>query len=182
MHRAILLSPRAEVLGASVLGMARGLESQGLDWARVLDLLHQVGIVDPQADSWYSVTRLLAFLAAVERAHGREALRAVGRAIPDTARFAPDLDTLERALRTLDVAYQVNHRGGPIGRYRYQAKGPGQGEMHCENPYPCDFDGGLLERLVARYAVAGPALGVTHRPGPLCRRLGAPACVFDLRW
>lgn len=182
MHRAILLSPRAEVCGRSLRGMARSLEALGVPWAEIQDLLGQAGILDPREDEWYPVNRLLAFLSTVERMYGREALRNAGRAIPDTAQFAPDLDTLERALRTLDIAYQVNHRGGPIGRYRYEQKGPGQGEMLCENPYPCDLDLGILERLVERFAGEGPAVGVSHRPGRECRRLGAVACVFDLRW
>jgi len=89
---------------------------------------------------------------------------------------------MERALRLLDVAYQVNHRGGPIGRYHLRRFKPGEAEMCCENPYPCDLDLGILERLVERFGTGGSEAGVTHRPGIECRREGATACVFDLRW
>jgi hypothetical protein len=136
--------------------------------------LHQL-----QPEGWYQVSRSLAFLAAVERAHGREAVHAMGLAVPDTSKFPPELDSIERALRLLDVAYQVNHRGGPIGRYHHVSQGPGRAEMRCENPYPCDLDHGILTRLVGRFG--GEQSEVSHRPGA-CRREGAPSCVFDLRW
>lgn len=175
-------SPRAEVWGASLLGVARGLEGTGVPWTQVLSLLSESGIQEPVAEGWYGLASYMAFLAQVEARHGREALRAMGRAIPDTSRFPPELDSLGRALRLLDVAYQVNHRGGVIGSYQVRQLDPGWAEMRCENPYPCDLDFGILERLVERFHGGDPQAGVVHRPGPQCRRLGARACLFDLRW
>lgn len=166
----------------SLLGVARGLEGTGVPWSQVLDLLGQAGIREPVAEGWYGLEPYMAFLAQVDALHGREALQAMGRAIPDTSRFPPELDSLERALRLLDVAYQVNHRGGPIGRYQVRLLEPGRAEMLCETPYPCDLELGILERLVERFDRGDPQTGVLHRPGPLCRRLGARGCLFDLRW
>jgi len=172
--------PHAEVWGGAVLGVANALAASGVPWRDVVHLLEQVGIELPRAEAWYSLEKNLAFHAAVEQGHGREAVRAMGRAIPDTARFAPDMDTLDRALRVLDVAYQVNHRGTGIGGYYCSLHLPGRAELVCENPYPCDLDRGILERLAEQHG--GPLAQVSHRPGPACRRLGARACVFDLRW
>lgn len=176
------LISRCQVWGGSLLGVAQGLEGAGVPWEQVLGLLASVGIQQPEAGGWYSLSGYLAFLAEVEAGHGRAALRAMGRAVPDTSRFPPDLENMERALRLLDVAYQVNHRGGPIGRYHLRVFEPGRAVMACENPYPCDLDQGILERLVEHLGGTCPDAGVTHRPGPECRRQGAKACVFDLRW
>jgi hypothetical protein len=180
--RGFPLTSRCEVWGGSLLGVAHGLEGVGVPWDQVLGLLAAAGIQQLEAEGWYSLESYLAFLAKVGAAHGREALRAMGRAIPDTSRFPPELEDVERALRLLDVAYQVNHRGGPIGRYHLRHIEPGRAEMCCENPYPCDLDLGILERLVERFGQGGAKRGVLHRPGPECRRRGAQSCIFDLRW
>jgi len=181
VHPIPIYSPRAEISGLCLLGMARGLEGFGLPMARVLALLEEQGIQAPTAQGWHGLEPYLAFLEDVRGQFGPEALRAMGRAIPDTSRFPPELDSLERALRLLDVAYQVNHRGGPIGRYQARFREGRRAEVICENPYPCELDQGILERLVARYGGAEEA-EVIHRPGPECRRLGGRACRFDLRW
>ncbi len=172
--------PQAEVWGGAVLGVAEGLAAHGIPWQSVLELLGEAGIGLPRAEAWVPLAANLAFHAAVERAHGRPALRVMGRAIPDTARFAPDMDTLDRALRVLEVAYQVNHRGKGLGGYYCTFERPEHAEVVCENPYPCDMDWGILERLAEQYGGSGAM--VSHRPGADCRRLGAKACVFDLRW
>jgi hypothetical protein len=182
MLRTSSTPPRAEVWGGSLLGVARGLEAFGVPWPQVLHLLDRSGIRQPQAEAWYALPAYLAFMADVEEAHGRAALLAMGRAIPDTSRFPPELDALERALGLLDVAYQVNHRGVAIGRYHCEWLGPRHAEMLCENPYPCDLDRGIFERLMERFGGTGPEASVSHKPGAGCRRLGAKACRFDLRW
>lgn len=173
---------RPEVSGQSLLGVARGLSGTGVPWSEVLDLLHSVGIDQPQPEGWYLFDNYLSFLRKVEFQHGRPALRTMGRAIPDTSRFPPDLDSLEQVLGRLDVAYQVNHRGGFIGHYQCLLSGPGSAEMVCANPYPCDLDAGILERLVERFGSGAPGSGVTHLTEAACRRKGAPACRFVLRW
>jgi hypothetical protein len=182
MKRTPPIPPRIEIWGGCLLGMARGLESQGVAWPQVLELLGRSGIFQPQKEAWYPLPNHLAFLAEVEREHGREVLRVMGRFVPDAARFPPEPDTLEQALHLLDVAYQVNHRRGNIGRYHCQSLAPGHAEMLCENPYPCELDQGILERILERFGGAREALSVTHRSGPHCRRLGAKACLYDLRW
>lgn len=173
---------RLEVSGQSLLGVARGLSGTGIPWTDILDLLREFGIDQPQSEGWYHLNPYLAFLGEVERRYGRAALRAMGRAIPETSRFPPDLDSMERVLGRLDVAYQVNHRGGFIGHYQCILTGPGSAEMVCATPYPCDVDAGILERLVARFGSGSPGSGVTHLTEAGCRREGAPACRFVLRW
>ncbi len=174
--------PLAELWGGSLLGLAKGLEGFGVARVAVDELLAKVGIHQPDPAVWYPVTTTLRFLEAVEADHGREALRSMGRAIPENARFAPDMEGMERTLQVLEVAYQVNHLGATTCGYQHHLPEPGQAEVVCENPYPCDLDLGLIERLLERGAGGSPRASVVHRLGPACRRLGARACVFDLRW
>jgi hypothetical protein len=52
----------------------------------------------------------------------------------------------------------------------------------CENPYPCEFDRGLVEAVAER---ARPPhslrVRVEHAPGS-CRQHGERACVYAVRW
>jgi hypothetical protein len=162
--------------------MLKGLEAHGASSETVGHLWAGQGLKDLSEDRWYPVQAYTAFLEAVGKAFGDDALRAMGRAIPGTSKFPPDLDTLPRALQMLDVAYQVNHRGGVVGRYRCTDLCPGQAIMICENPYPCALDRGILERLVSRFMPEGILGTVTSRPGKGCRKAGAPACHFEVRW
>ena len=170
-----------EVRGGTLLGVVEGLVTHGVPPAGVAGLLEAAGLGRPVPEGWYPVDRYLALFAAVEAAHGREAVRAMGRVVPDSARFAPDLQAPERALQVLDLAYQVNHRGGPLGHYHARVLGPGLAEVRCENPYPCDLDRGLLERLM-EVAGVGPRARVEHAPGGPCRRRGDRSCLFEVRW
>lgn len=169
-------------MGQSLLGVARGLSGTGVPWPEVLNLLAQGGIQDPRPENWYPLEPYLRLLHEVEHIYGRSALKAMGRAIPDTSRFPPDLDSMERVLHLLNVAYQVNHRGKRIGFYDCLFPAPRQAEVICANPYPCALDEGILERLLERHGTGGPGTGLTHLPGPECRRKGAVACRFALRW
>ena len=118
--------PAAELWGGSLFGLAQGLEGFGVAQTAVDELLAKAGIHQRDPEAWYPMTAALRFLAAVEANHGREALRSMGRAIPESSRFAPDLDDMERTLRVLEVAYQVNHRGGPIGGFHLNLPEPGR--------------------------------------------------------
>jgi len=44
-------------------------------------------------------------------------LFAIGKAIPESAIFPPEIQGLEMGLSAIDIAYHMNHRGGEIGHY-----------------------------------------------------------------
>lgn len=133
-------------------------------------------------DQWTPLEELLRRLEHLRAAHGTPLLQAIGRHIPATALFPPEVRTLERALRTLDIAYHLNHREGDIGNYLYQKLDPHQGLLHCSAPYGCPFDQGILEGLADRFLPAGRPFQVTHQPSRTCRELGSEACVYLVSW
>lgn len=182
MSSGSLLSPNAEIWGGSVAGMLKGLEAFGAASEEVDRLWTNQGLAVLSTDGWYPVRAYLAFLGGVDEIFGNRALQAMGWAIPGSSKFPPDMDSLARALRMLDVAYQVNHRGGVIGRYLCTGLGAGHAVMICENPYPCDLDRGILERLVSEFGSKGMQGTVTHLGEKGCRKDGALACHFEVRW
>jgi len=176
------LSTHAEISGRTLLGILSGLEVAGAPREEIVTILAKAGVLDPQPGDWYPQQAILTVLDESAKRWGTEALRSAGRAVPVTARFPPEVDSLERALLTLDVAYQVNHRGGRIGQYTCRPVGPRQMEIYCDNPYGCAFDQGILEILLARHASSGALPRLEHAPGTGCREDGARACCFRIAW
>lgn len=175
------LSPNVEVLGSSVLGVCKAMVQAGMPEEELASLLEShIGAV-PVSDQWYPQSGYLALLREVAQVKGADWLRRPGRMVPQTSKFPPEIRTLDRALRTLDVAYHMNHRGGPIGGYLYEATGPHAGRVHCDSPYGCDFDLGILQGLASLCQPETPVL-ITHLLDPGCRTQGDAKCVYQLDW
>ncbi len=175
------LSPRVEVWGTSMLGVLQAVRDLGVSPRELDGLLQLHRLPQPEPEGWYAQSDYLALLETLGRRHGMAWLRGLGRQVPRTSMFPPEIRSLERALRTLDVAYHMNHRGGPIGGYLYEGQGHFAGRIHCDTPYGCDFDLGILQGLVDRFHSTGDAQ-IIHLLEPGCRAKGDPTCVYRLEW
>lgn len=182
MPEFIAFSPTAEIWGGSLLSMVEGMAAAGADREELLGLLAQRGILDPHRDGWFAQQGLLDALREAGSRFGDGVLRAAGRAIPRLSRFPPEVETLERALMTLDLAYQVNHRGGRIGHYACRPLGHRRMELFCDNPYGCELDLGILETLMADHGIAASEARLRHAPGTPCRKAGGRACIYHVAW
>ncbi len=171
-----------EVWGASILGCLQGLERAGLPMDQGLALLAQGGLTDLDPEGWYPQQPYLDMFRALEARFGEVALRVMAAQVPDTSKFPPGIRTLEQAMQSLDIAYQLNHRGGAIGHYACLPLGHRALELVCDNPYGCAFDQGILDALVADFAPAGSRPVVTHAPGTPCRRFGGDSCTYLVNW
>ena len=53
------------------------------------------------------------------------------------------------------------------------------GKMTCDNPYPCDFDRGIIQALAERFQPPGSLVGcATRKTTPPCKKDGADSCVY----
>ena len=50
------------------------------------------------------------------------------------------------------------------------------------NPYPCDFDRGLLDALGRRFEPANPYLDIVHHDNAPCKKSGADSCTYTIFW
>ncbi len=148
--------------------------------------------VDPQR--WYSQDAWLAAWEEIARTVGPRACYQVGRQVPRHAVFPPSVTDSHTAIAALDIAYHMNHRKNGkvmfdpatgqkltgIGTYGYK---PVQGERKiisvCENPYPCDFDRGLLTEVALKFERSARVL---HDDAAPCRTRGAESCTFTVIW
>jgi hypothetical protein len=155
----------------------------------------QSASIEPGA--WYPLSGWIALTKAVEREVGPNSLFAVGQNVPGLAAYTPELQdqlsTIEGAMRVLDVGYHMNHRKNGvrmfnpangqmlegIGHYGVQRT---EGQRHAmaifDNPYPCDFDRGILTAAVK---ISEPRAKVTHS-GTSCRKRYDPCCTYAITW
>lgn len=182
MAEFVVSSPDSQCKGKSIIGMIQEIKGQGIAEDLLRQKLHDLGLQDAKEDGWYSTQAYLDLLRWVGEYLGGDVLKVLGRAVPATATFPPDIHTLERALKTLDIAYSLNHRGESNGGYLLEWLEGGRVRIHCDNPYGCLFDTGILEGLIERFAPPGCKVTLTHLREIPCRREGGSLCIYQLDW
>jgi hypothetical protein len=176
------MSKEVQVWGASRMGCLRGLAAAGAPSEDADALMAHAGLDHQDPQAWCPQQPYLDLLREVERRFGEKVLRAMARQVPDTSHFPPGNRSLGDALQTLDIAYQLNHRRGPIGHYACLPLGPREVLLECANPYGCAFDLGILDALTAHFGGAGEIPAIRHQPGTGSRREGQEACTYHITW
>jgi len=172
-------SEAVEVNGETVLSVVDGM---GTMKTVANQILTEAGIKDPTPGQWYKQTAWLKAFKAISEKVGTNTLSVIGQKIPENAKFPPAIDNVEKALGAIDVAYHMNHRGGEIGHYAFTPTGPDAGTLVCNNPYPCDFDRGIITAMAKRFAPSAVKVRVTHDDSKPCRKQGAESCTYTVSW
>ena len=172
-------APKVEVNGETVLSVVDGM---GPFKEKDLAILAEHGIKDAQPGHWYPQQAWLDVFKEIADKIGSGALTAIGKTVPANAKWPPQVDTIEKALASIDVAYHMNHRGGDIGSYRFESTGPKSAKMICRNPYPSDFDQGIVYAVARRFAPKGAFPSVKLDETAPSRKRGADACTFLIAW
>ncbi|MBI9067317.1 MAG: hypothetical protein JEZ09_08495 [Salinivirgaceae bacterium] len=119
----------------------------------VIRILKEHGIDNPTSGQWYSQQLWLNAFKEISDKFGSNTLFEIGKALPSNAKFPSNIDSIEKALISIDEAYQINHRGGNIGFYKlveFNEKLK-SAVMHCNNPYPCEFDRGIITAMARKF-------------------------------
>ncbi|MCD4685162.1 MAG: hypothetical protein K8S97_04415 [Anaerolineae bacterium] len=173
----IAFDPNVETKGAAVLATLAALQSDASA------ILHRHGITEVDADAWYPQQACLDALKEISRMPelGTLGLVIIGIRIPELADWPDDITstTVEDALNSINTAYQMNHRNGDIGYYHAERVDDTLIRVTCENPYPSDFDYGIIYGVVKRYAPSGVSFQVTRAPFP-SRLNGDDMCVYKV--
>jgi hypothetical protein len=99
-----------------------------------------------QPDKMVPVQSWLNALSEIHSALGGAILRTVGTRIIENADFPPQFNSVESVLLALDQIYHLNHTGD-VGHYIARKREDGSVEVHCETPYPRQFERGLVEGI-----------------------------------
>jgi hypothetical protein len=170
------LAQGVEVNGETVLSILDGMgsfESIGRK------MLTACGIVDPKPGQWYKQQDWLDAFRQIAEKVGDSTLFEIGKKIPENAQFPPEIDAVEKAIGAIDVAYHMNHRSGEIGHYSFALVGPREGRMVCDNPYPTEFDRGIIEAMALKFV---PYVDVAVDAARSSRKRGGNADTYTVTW
>lgn len=119
-------------------------------------LLNQFGLpTKPQAGEWYPWQTWLNVLEYIEDHFGGKTVYSVGLQVINESVWPPNIHTLHEGLQALNVAYQLNIRGGNIGSYTVEGKGPRSVRVVCDTPNPTDFDCGIITGISRKFKPLG---------------------------
>jgi hypothetical protein len=189
-------APDIEILGAAVMatiggfGPLRTIVERMLCREGLVDCAVPGAGIDP--DTWYVQQAWLDALLEIDQRFGTEILFNIGAEIPNNAVFPSLAVDVHTAVASIDLAYHLNHRRmgqimvdtatqrmlEGIGHYGYERLGDTHILSTCMTPYPCEFDFGIVATMARRFE---PRTIVEH-VGTECRRHGAQACTYSLRW
>lgn len=143
-----------EVNGETVLATVNSFPEFMRDAA--MQMLASKGIMNPAPGNWYKQEAWLESFKEIAEKYGTNTLFEIGKSIPANAKFPPEIDNIEKALTSIDIAYHMNHRNGDIGFYKMASHDTATKTivMHCKNPYPCDFDRGIITAMSRKF-IAG---------------------------
>ena len=191
MTQFVVFDPRVEVNGQAFISIFDAIpEYREL----VRGILQKNGLGDIRRLGWYPQQRLLDAFQEIASEIGGFTLYAIGRYTPENADWPTEVDSLEGALASIDVAYHLNHRidgarlydprtgemTEGIGHYRSSPLPERGAKVECWNPYPCDFDKGLIAATVNKFKDDRDVVSI--REMGECRKRGAESCTYLVRW
>ncbi len=176
----VVQSSGIQVEGRVIGALIASVEIVRPEVQRIL-AVHDISSARPRP--WYPLEDILRCLADIQERVGLVTLRAIGQQVPRHTVYPPQLTTFPVALFNMNAAFQKNHQGpGDIGGYHHEPVDGESSRMRCDNPYPCEFNQGVLEGLHARFAPRGARrLRIEHDPSG-CRSRGDASCLYHLKW
>lgn len=177
MAEYVAFEPGVEVRGVTILSVTKGLGDAAVP------VMKKHNFHPFQEDGWYNLQAFLDMFRELKIGNFLN-LVAIGMNIPDLVVWPPEIIGVHAALSSIDVAYHMNHRGGEIGSYHYTPTGEREGVMVCNNPYPSDFDYGLIYRTVQKFREDSSSAGMTVKRDDTIpnRKTGGDECVYHITW
>ena len=165
-----------QINGQTINSIKKGLLSEKLATKFIVEAVGE-NVVE---DKFYPAEAFLKALKNIGEKMNSVILKNVGTKIVESAKWPSGIDSLESAMQSISVAYKMNHRPNDsaiIGDYIYNKISERECTITATNPYPCDFDEGIVEgvsRTIEKNVF------ITHLEGS-CRKNGDSQCVFQIK-
>lgn len=192
MAEYVAFNGMVEVNGPTILSLVKGMPGYE---STANTLLEKEGIKDVDETGWYSQQAWLNAFKKIAEKIGANTLKTIGTKIIESAQWPPEINSLESALASIDIAYHMNHRinGKPlfdpetgkmtegIGHYLFEKINDNEFKITCENPYPCDFDKGILKGVVEKFKALGKKPEFLENTKIGCRNKGSHNCTYLIK-
>lgn len=196
MEQKLTIDPGIEVSGASIGSTLDAFQQYP---SIVTKYLVQHGLIankQSQIDksAWYPLEKWLVVYHAIAKDVGLNSLYTIGKKVPENIQLPPQVTDIRSMFGSLNIAYHLNHRKNGqvmfdpatgkmldgIGNVACEfADGEQKLTLRFENPYPCEFDRGLIHSFATRFE---PAARVVHDNNAPCRKKGASSCTYMVSW
>ncbi|WP_371803107.1 hypothetical protein [Candidatus Lokiarchaeum ossiferum] len=140
-----------------------------------------VGTQEIDENKQYPAEKYIESLNIIEKKMGSLVLKKVGEFMMESAKWPPNVDDLESALKSIDVAYKMNHTpnsSDKIGSYHFKKISDKEFEINCDNPYPCGLDLGIIVGVAEKF---NSKAYTRHKEGD-CRAKGKKSCVYSIKF
>ncbi len=174
----------AQVSGASVRIF---MEAMGKVKEMALGILQKHNIdTNVPMESWVDLNKWINALKEIEQRFGPATMFNIGKTVPSVIAFPPQVNSFESAMNGLNYSYLLTHRGIPNSDkyYKFRMTGQKSAIMECDNPYPSDFDRGLLSGMTRKFPPAGVVgmVDVKLDESVPSRKTSGKSCVFKMSW
>jgi len=190
--------PNIEVNGQTVYSILDGMGNYKKIGEKILCECGIGSIVNEnyilEIDGWYPQDLWLNAFKEIAKKIGDSTLKKIGISIPENAKFPPWVTDIDSAIKSINIAYHMNHRKSGtemfnpdterfldgIGYYGYE-KIPNKNIIICEcrNPYPCRFDLGIILSMALKFELTAH---VSHDDSKPCRKNEADSCTYIVTW
>jgi len=196
MEQQLVIDPTIEAAGGSIGAIVDAFQQYP---SIVTKYLVQYGLIkDKQSQidrtGWYSLKKWLEVYHSIAKDVGGNSLYTIGKKVPEYVELPPHVTDIRSLFNTLNIAYHITHRKNGVVMFD-PATGTmldGIGNVTCdcakdeqrltlrfENPYPCEFDRGLIHAFAMKFK---PAARVVHDNNAPCRKKGASSCTYVVTW
>jgi hypothetical protein len=193
MTQYVAFNKNVEVNGRTITSIIDGMK--GFE-STAEKFLQQNGLINIHPEKWYPQQAWLTAFRQIAEKIGPKTLTNIGSAIPENAEWPPQVNSIESALQSIDIAYHMNHRlnGIPmynnttglmtegIGHYHFEKLSETQLKVTCHNPYPCDFDKGLIKAVATKFKPTGINLKFAEHVSSGCRNKDGDKCTYIIEW
>ncbi len=178
MAQFLPFDPNVEVSGTVIQSIVKAMGDRAL----LVLAAHGIAGIDP--NSWYPQQAWLDSFRDLAQGDFSSTLDlvSIGMRIAEDTVWSPDTKTVEEALFSINDAYQMAHRNGKIGSYDVEMVGENEAKLVCRNPYPCDFDYGLIYSAARLFLPPRSGLSVIHDDHTYCRKRGDDFCTYYVHW
>lgn len=186
-----------EVSGETILGF---IDAMGAFKPTALNYLEEFAISNPQEGGWYPLGPLISLFNKIADEGGKNTVRIIGATIINNKIWPEGITTLGDALRSIDVAYHMNHRRNGICLFDQENNKIIEGSIGhtfvippkkdarkalyiCSSFYPCEFDFGMAAAFARKFKPKGvnKYARVRHDTGE-CRSKGGKSCTYIIEW